>query len=105
MRRIVLAGDDLQDFPMQQESAHIKAIFPRDNEQLPKLGMYMGAKKWMRSYTVRHFDTLSKHLTIDFAVNDHTGLAANWAAKAIPGDYLGIAGPGETKHTNYDADL
>lgn len=104
MKRIVLTGEDLDDFPINQESAHVKAIFPKDKGQKPKLGMYLGFKKWMRSYTVRYFNEQSKELTIDFAVNDHDGLATNWALQAKPGDYLGIAGPGDIKHTNYQAD-
>ena len=104
MRRIVLRGDDLNDFPLNQESAHFKAIFPHPGESLPKLGTYTGFKQWMRSYTVRAFNNQTKELTADFAINDHEGLAANWAKNAQLGDYLGVAGPGETKYTNYHAD-
>ncbi|MEP4888552.1 MAG: siderophore-interacting protein [Aliiglaciecola sp.] len=105
MRRIILSGEELKDFPDDKKSAHVKAIFPNPNstEKLPKLGMYIGFKKWMRSYTVREFDKQNNQLTIDFAVHDHQGLASNWAASAIPGDFLGIAGPGETKHADLNA--
>ncbi|WP_049721509.1 siderophore-interacting protein [Gilvimarinus polysaccharolyticus] len=103
MRRIVLTGDDLKDFPADKEGAHFKAIFPQTGQTQPKLGLYLGFKKWMRSYTVRAFDHQKKELTVDFAVNDHEGLASNWAKHAQQGDYLGVAGPGDTKHTNYDA--
>jgi NADPH-dependent ferric siderophore reductase len=104
MRRITLTGEDLNDFPLDQESAHFKAIFPQPGQTKPKLGMYLGFKKWMRSYTVRAFDEQTKALTVDFAVNDHQGLGTDWAKHAQLGDYLGVAGPGDTKHTNYDAD-
>lgn len=104
MRRIVLQGDDLNDFPVEQEGAHFKAIFPRPGKIKPKLGMDIGFKNWMRSYTVRAFNDQTKELTVDFAVNDHEGLATNWAKNAELGDYLGIAGPGDTKYTNYQAD-
>lgn len=104
MRRIVLRGDDLNDFPADQESAHFKAIFPQSGQTKPKLGIYVGFKKWMRSYTVRAFNKQTKELTVDFAVNDHEGLAANWAKNAKQGDYLGVAGPGDTKYPNYYAD-
>lgn len=103
MRRIVLTGEDLIDFPTNQESAHFKAIFPKPGQIKPKLGLYPGFKKWMRSYTIRAFDEYSKELSVDFAVNDHKGLATNWASNAKEGDYLGVAGPGDTKHTNYNA--
>jgi NADPH-dependent ferric siderophore reductase len=105
MTRIIVTGESLSDFPVNKESAHIKAIFPNpeSNQPQPKLGIYLGFKKWMRTYTVRKFDPLRLELTLDFAVNDHQGLASNWAANAKPGDYLGIAGPGEVKHTDADA--
>lgn len=65
--------------------------------------MYLGFKKWMRSYTIRAFNPNTLKLSIDFAVNDHQGLASNWALNAKVGDYLGIAGPGDTKHTDMNA--
>ncbi|WP_348350235.1 siderophore-interacting protein [Paraglaciecola sp.] len=43
-------------------------------------------------------------LTLDFAVNDHQGLASNWASNAVPGDHLGIAGPGGSKHPDLYAE-
>jgi NADPH-dependent ferric siderophore reductase len=106
MKRIILTGDALADFPDDKKGAHVKAIFPnpQSSNNTPKLGMYIGFKKWMRSYTIRDFDKQRGHLTIDFAVNDHKGLASNWAAKAKPGDLLGIAGPGEVKHPDMSAD-
>ena len=104
MRRIIVTGADLDGFPIEQEGAHVKAIFPRPGEVKPKLGLYPGAKKWMRSYTIRSFDPHAKELTLDFAVNDHTGLATDWAANAKIGDLLGIAGPGPAKYPSYQAD-
>ena len=111
MRRITLTGDSLIDFPEGKESAHVKAIFPNpdsdnnagiDNKK-PKLGLYFGFKKYMRSYTIRSFDKENLALTIDFVVNSHQGLATNWALNAKTGDYLGIAGPGDAKHTDLQA--
>ncbi|WP_076417587.1 siderophore-interacting protein [Colwellia sp. UCD-KL20] len=106
MKRIVVTGDDLSDFPENKEGGYVKAIFPNPevNDKKPKLGMYLGFRKWMRSYTIRFFDKQNLALTLDFAVNDHQGLASNWALQAKVGDYLGIAGPGEPKHTDLLAD-
>lgn len=102
IKRIVLTALSLSDFPENRESAHVKVIFPNpsSNNSKPKLGLYIGFKKWMRSYTIRAFDKINLTLTIDFAVNEHQGLASNWALQAKVGDYLGIAGPGEVKHAN-----
>lgn len=106
MKRVVLTGESLTDFPEGKESAHVKVVFPNPDsaEKHPRLGIYLGFKKWMRSYTVRHFDQKNLQLTLDFAVNDHQGLASNWAAQATVGDYLGIAGSGDVKHTDMFAD-
>ncbi|WP_370980269.1 siderophore-interacting protein [Agaribacterium sp. ZY112] len=103
MRRIVVGGEALEDFPLGQEGAHVKAVFPKPGEKEPKLGLMLGAKKWMRSYTIRTFDEHKQELSLDFAVNDHRGLATDWASQAQIGDLLGIAGPGPTKYTNYQA--
>ena len=105
MRRITLTGDSLADFPEGKESAHVKAIFPApsSSNKKPKLGVYLGFKNFMRSYTIRSFDKENLALTIDFAVNDHQGLATNWALAAKTGDYLGIAGPGDAKHADLNA--
>lgn len=104
MRRITLSGQSLSDFPIGKESAHVKVIFPNPEsiDKQPKLGLYLGFKKWMRSYTIRQFDPLKMELTLDFAVHDHKGLATNWACQAKKGDYLGIAGPGALKHASLD---
>ncbi len=104
MRRVVLSGPELEGFPENHEGAHVKIVLPKPNEEIPNFGFSLGLKKRMRSYTVRYFDSTQNRLTIDFAVNDHQGLAANWALNAEIGDYLGIAGPGDTKHTDYHAD-
>ena len=105
MRRIILTGESLVDFPEGKASAHVKAIFPNPNavDKQPILSTAPDNRKWMRSYTIRHFNQQRQELTIDFAVNDHLGLATNWALNAKPGDYLGIAGPGDIKHTDFNA--
>ncbi|MDN3682462.1 siderophore-interacting protein [Vibrio tapetis subsp. quintayensis] len=104
MRRIILSGSDLNDFPVGQESAHVKIVLPSPGQIKPKLGFSFGMKKRMRSYTIRAFDDITKQLTLDFAVNDHQGLATGWASNAQIGDYLGIAGPGKAKYPDYLAD-
>ena len=106
MRRITLTGESLADFPENKESAHVKVIFPNpeSTSKKPKLGIYWGFKKFMRSYTIRAFNKEKQTLDLDFAINDHKGLATNWASQAMSGDYLGIAGPGDTKHTDLFAE-
>lgn len=104
MRRINFYSEALVDFPLSQESAHVKLIFPKPQETRPHLGFRLDMKKWMRSYTIRHFDAQNLCLTIDFAVNKHSGLAADWALNAKVGDTLGMMGPGDVKHKDFEAD-
>ncbi len=103
MRRIILGGQGLVDFPANQESAHVKVSLAEIDGQLPALSSLKRGKRVMRSYTIRHFDKAKNHLSIDFAINDHQGPITNWANKANIGDKLDIAGPGSKKHTSLNA--
>ena len=47
-----------------------------------------------RTYTVRRFDATAGELDIHFVLHDDAGPASNWAARAEPGDFIGIVGPG-----------
>lgn len=104
MKRIVLSGDDLKDFPVDFETAHVKVLVLQPEEKMFSLTLNLGAKKRMRSYTVRKFDAFNHRLTIDFAVNDHEGLIANWAVNAQIGDRVAIGGPGPIKYKDLNAD-
>ena len=104
MRRIVLMGEELSSFPTDMESAHVKVIVPRPGQEKPELAPHSGMKKYMRSYTIRHFDKNWHLLALDFVVSRHEGLCTNWAKNAKVGDFLGIAGPGPVKHKDFNAD-
>ncbi|MFK8054412.1 MAG: siderophore-interacting protein [Woeseiaceae bacterium] len=104
MRRIVFAGPDLADFPDRQESAHVKVIVPEQNASKRGFWPALAKKSRMRSYTIRFFDHAARTLTMDFAVNDHRGLVADWALTTKVGDSVQIAGPGSIKHTDFDAE-
>jgi len=90
LRRIVVTGNALQNFPTGKEGAHVKVFLPSDEE--PK----------KRSYTIRYFDPEKLELALDFVVNRHQGPATNWAKNAKIGDSVGIAGPGPLKITRFD---
>ncbi len=92
LRRIVVAGDSLKDFPVGMEGAHVKVVFQQEGEYERK----------MRSYTIRFFNPETSELALDFVVNRHYGPATNWALEARVGDSVGIAGPGPMKMTNYE---
>jgi NADPH-dependent ferric siderophore reductase len=104
LQRITFAGESLENFPENQESAHVKVIVPDDGDYTPGWNYISKYRKVMRSYTVRAFDNHRKTLVIDFAINDHVGRITDWANAAIPGDKIAIAGPGGIKHKDFYAD-
>lgn len=103
MRRIVLRGIELSDFPENKESAHVKVFIPERYERKSSISMFAKYKSAMRSYTIRAQDPVKKTLTLDFAVNDHDGRISHWANHAKLDDVVGIAGPGSVKHPDFNA--
>ena len=92
MLRITLGGPAIQDFPVDQESAYIKLIFPQaDNPR----GL-------MRTYTVRH--QRADAFDVDFVLHEDAGPASRWAKQARPGDSILIGGPGPKKLVDNSAD-
>ena len=94
LKRFVLSGPDL---------AHVKVLLPHPGEALPNLDIKGENPAIKRSYTIREFDASNKELVIDFVIDCHQGPATDWAAGAKVGDYLGIAGPGARKLTDFNA--
>lgn len=103
MQRITLSGDALHGFPEDRNGAHIKIFLPRPDQHkpvLPTLGE--NGPIWpeahlrpiTRTYSVRHYCPEANELDIDFVLHGTESPASGWAAKAAPGDYLGVAGPG-----------
>ncbi|TQC46402.1 siderophore-interacting protein [Rhodococcus sp. WS4] len=78
MQRITLAGGDLGRFESSgRPDERLLLAFPPD-----------GAEK--RSYTVRRWEPDALEMDIDFAVHAG-GAAAQWAARAQPGESLGFS--------------
>ena len=101
MRRIVLTGEALDGFTSLAADDHIKLFLPaagQDRPILPTLGSNgpvfpEGALRPIaRDYTPRRFDAAARELTIDFVLHGE-GPAASWAARAKPGQIVGIGGP------------
>lgn len=99
--RVVLTGDKLKGFPEGWESAHIKLIFKRPDQDtltLPELGPK--GPVWpegqprpdVRVFSVRSYDAATNELAIDFALHEQ-GVASAFARNAKPGDIVGVGGP------------
>lgn len=103
MRRITLSGNDLYGFPQDRNGAHIKVFLPRADQHKPVLPT-LGPKGpvWppahlrpiTRTYSVRRYCVEKNELDIDFVLHGADSPASGWASNAIPGDFLGVAGPG-----------
>lgn len=112
MRRITLAGEDMAGFPAGSGGAHIKIFLPlpgQDRPVLPKLGPKgpvwppPDQRPITRTYTVRRHDAAAGELDIDFVLHDDAGPASSWAARAEPGDFIGVVGPGGPDRAVMDA--
>jgi NADPH-dependent ferric siderophore reductase len=81
MLRIVLGGDDFEDFATPSADDHIKLYVPGGGRDLEA-----------RDFTPRYFDPRAKELTVDIAVHP-AGPAIRWAEQAQIGDSVAISGP------------
>lgn len=95
MLRITLGGDDLHNFPEDQNSAYIKLRLPKENQP---------DEYWVRTYTVRDFKPELGELDVDFVLHDIEGPASNWAKQCVAGDTIQVGGPGPKKLLDYSAD-
>jgi NADPH-dependent ferric siderophore reductase len=101
--RVVVGGEDLEGFGAGVFTDHYVKL------QIPPPGAPYAApfdaedvkarlppEQWprTRTYTVQHWDTERRRLTIDFVHHGNTGVAGPWAAAARPGDGLQLMGPG-----------
>ncbi|GAB94937.1 NADPH-dependent ferric siderophore reductase [Kineosphaera limosa] len=97
MMRVRFTGPDLEDFPTVAPEDHVKLFFDKDAGgavRMPQLqnGRWSPAEYTFRDYTVRAFEPQGPFLDIDFVLHGH-GVAGPWAARARPGDELGMLGP------------
>lgn len=99
--RVTFTGDDLHDFVSASFDDHIKVLFPEPGADKPALpaagpdGPVFPAgqpRPTARDFTPRRFDRDARELDIEFAMHE-AGPAANWAAQARVGQYLGVGGP------------
>lgn len=113
MRRVTLAADGWRDTLSIAPDQQVKLFFSRDGgtPRIPAapedgsgiagwyaryLAVPADVRPWMRSYTVRALDPAAGRMVVDFVLHDdgaHAGPASRWAARAAPGDVVGVLGP------------
>lgn len=84
LRRITLAGDDLDDFRSTGADDHLKLLFANTDPHGPALAR--------RDFTPRRCDPEAGELVVDFVLHGD-GPASSWAAAAAPGALVGQSGP------------
>jgi NADPH-dependent ferric siderophore reductase len=101
VRRVTLTGAELEGFTTLAPEDHVKLFFPHPGERRPTLPVLgplglrlptFGPKPIGRDYTPRRCDPQAQELDIDFFLHGQ-GVASAWAARAEPGQLLGVAGP------------
>jgi NADPH-dependent ferric siderophore reductase len=91
---VTFHGERLADFGPPKPGAHIKLLFVPDGVQWnPDDPNDQTPRPPSRTYTPRFYDRAARELGVEF-VHHGTGLAADWAAAAKPGDPMFIGGPG-----------
>lgn len=99
MVRVVVTSPEFKDFKSLAYDDHCKLFFPAIGKEMPIPTVTERGLSWPednrpegRDYTPRKFDADKLELTLDFVVHGD-GPATSWAAKARPGDKLGVGGP------------
>lgn len=101
MRRIVFGGPSLAGYwTTGVGDEYLRVMFPEPGQQKPDLPAVNGDRldyssidmRRLRTYTVRAFDPETGELTIDFVIHEG-GVAAQWAAAAAPGMFVGVNSP------------
>jgi NADPH-dependent ferric siderophore reductase len=101
--RITLGG--LEGFANSGLDHWVKLFFPLPGEERPvyptgddwwrRWGEDPGAVRAVfRTYTVRRHRPAAGEIDIDFVLHGDTAPGSRWAARATPGDHVGVWGPG-----------
>ncbi|HSL57498.1 MAG TPA: siderophore-interacting protein [Acidimicrobiales bacterium] len=99
LRRIVLGGDELEGFEVDEPAASVRLLLPVDGAlEMPtwagnQFELADGSRAPIRTFTPRFLDTEAHELTLDIVVHDG-GAATDWASSASVGDEVAVSGPG-----------
>jgi NADPH-dependent ferric siderophore reductase len=106
MIRVTFSGAELDGFPEGREGGNCKLLIPEIDESRESFAKRLldGPTPIKRTYTVRKFDAAAQELSIDFVAHGDEGPASRWASHAMPGDFLGFAGPSMPKLMEFEAD-
>lgn len=103
MRRVTLSGENLARFAT--DGLHVRLLFPKDRSFEPTWPVTGedGRPRWpdgdarpdVRAYTIRRIDVTAGEVDIDFVMHEGACMAgARFASEVLPGDLVGMTGPG-----------
>lgn len=124
MVRVALGGEGFDEFearyaalPRPYTDTYVKLVFLAEGFDyaqpldLAAVKETMPQEAWpvLRTYTVRHVDTVAREVLVDFVVHaagadGSHGVAGPWAAAARPGDTIHLRGPNGGYVPDADAD-
>lgn len=110
MRRIVLAGPELDGMKVDEPAASVRLLLPDADGTLEvptwtgnQFELADGARALIRTFTPRYHDPAANELTIDVVAHGD-GAASDWAASATPAGEVAISGPGRGYEITATAD-
>lgn len=92
MRRVFLRGDGLREAVATGPDQRVKLSFPASHRFTGAADEAALARRRRRTYTLLHLDPESGTATVDFVLHPG-GVAATWAAEAVPGDEVMLTAP------------
>lgn len=106
MIRVTFAGPELGDIYEGCAGANCKIFLPGiDQSRAEFVAQFeSGPVPVKRTYTVRSYRADVQEMDIDFVAHGDEGPASAWAMRAVPGSFLGFAGPSEVKIKEFYAD-
>ncbi|MEM7721111.1 MAG: siderophore-interacting protein [Pseudomonadota bacterium] len=107
MIRVTLTASEAAVIPASIAGGHCKIMLPGEGQSREAFADQFanGTKPVTRTYTIRHARPEAREIDIDFVAHGDEGPASAWAARAKPGDFIGFAGPGVPKLTEFNADF
>jgi NADPH-dependent ferric siderophore reductase len=110
MRRVTLAGVELEGLAIEQPAASVRLLLPPPGEaELVMPGwdgnLFLlpdGSRAPIRTFTPRRLDRRALELDIDIVLHGQ-GVASGWAGRVEPGDEAAVSGPARGYDVEADA--